>query len=130
PEDHPYEEYQLRRALGRKLGEKGWLYPTMPVEYGGGGLDVDRAMVLYEEMAERSLGLPPYYDSGGTIGAPTILVWGSEEQKRFFLPRIFRGEVRTWQLLSEPEAGSDLAGVRMTAMRDGDDYVLNGQKTF
>jgi alkylation response protein AidB-like acyl-CoA dehydrogenase len=130
PNDHDRAEYGARRLLGRRLGEKGWLYPTMPVEYGGGGLDVDRAMVLYEEMGRHGLGLPPYYDSGGTIGGPTILIWGSEEQKRFFLPRIFRGEVRTWQLLSEPEAGSDLAGVHMTAVRDGDDYVLNGQKTF
>jgi alkylation response protein AidB-like acyl-CoA dehydrogenase len=129
-EDHPYEEYLVRRELGRRLGAKGWLYPMMPAEYGGGGLDVDRAMVLHDELARRDLSTPPYYDSGAGMGAPTILVWGTEEQKRFFLPRMCRGEVRTWQLLSEPEAGSDLAGVKMLAVRDGDDWVLNGQKTF
>ena len=64
------------------------------------------------------------------LGGASILVWGSEEQKQFFLKLIFRGEVRTWQLLSEPEAGSDLANVKTTAIRDGDDYVINGQKVF
>jgi alkylation response protein AidB-like acyl-CoA dehydrogenase len=130
PRDHPHEEYKLRRLLGRRLGEKGWLYPQMPPEFGGGGLDIERAMVIYEEMDARGFGLPPYYDSGGVIAGPTILIWGSAEQKRALIPRICGGEVRTWMLLSETEAGSDLAAVRMTAVRDGDDYVLNGQKTF
>src|SRR5256885_12672748 len=62
--------------------------------------------------------------------ASTILVWGTEAQKQFLLPRLCRGGGRTWQLLSQPEAGSDLAGVKMTAIRDGDDYVLNGTKLF
>ena len=78
----------------------------------------------------RSL-LPPYYDSGGRLGSASILVWGTEEQRQAFLPPIYTGEVRTWQLLTEPGAGSDLAGVRATtAVRDGDDYVINGQKIF
>ena len=57
-------------------------------------------------------------------------MWGSEEQKAHFLPPIFKGEVRTWQLLTEPEAGSDLAGVKTNASRDGDEYVINGGKIF
>jgi alkylation response protein AidB-like acyl-CoA dehydrogenase len=122
--------YLQRRQLGRKLGEKGWNYPLGPVEYGGGGLDVDHAIILEEEADRLDLSLPPYYDSGGRLGAPSILVWGTEEQKRKFLPPIYRGEVRTWQLLSEPGAGSDLAGVTTTAIRDGDEYVINGQKVF
>ncbi len=125
-----WEEYQLQRQLGRKLGEKGWLYPLSPREYGGGGMDIDHAIVLEEEMERLGLTLPPYYDSGGRLGAASIVVWGSEEQKRHFLPPIYRGEVRTWQLLSEPGAGSDLASVRTRAVRDGDDYVINGVKTF
>lgn len=124
------ENYQKRRDLGRKLGAKGWLYPMAPTEYGGAGLDVDRAIVLEEEADRFELSLPPYYNSGGTLGAPTIQVWGSDEQKRAFLPPIYKGEVRVWQLLSEPSAGSDLAGVKMRAIRDGDHYVLNGQKIF
>jgi alkylation response protein AidB-like acyl-CoA dehydrogenase len=100
--DHPadsadltYEQYQLRRELGRKLGNKGWLWPSAPREYGGGGLSVDHAVVLEEEIDSYGLTLPPYYDSGGRLGGNSILVWGAEEQEQFFLPKIFWGEVRT-----------------------------------
>jgi len=72
----------------------------------------------------------PYYDSGATVGSAAVLVWGNEEQKKVFLPPMFKGEVVTWQLLTEPEAGSDLASVKTLAIRDGDDYVINGHKTF
>ena len=130
PADLTWDQYQLRRELGRKLGDKGWLWPTAPAEYGGGGLDVDSAVVIEEEIDSFGLTLPPYYDSGGRLGGNSILVWGSEEQKQSFLPPIFTGRVRTWQLLSEPEAGSDLANVKTQAIRDGDEYVLNGQKIF
>ena len=130
PADLTWDQYQLRRELGRKLGDKGWLWPTAPKEYGGGGLDVDSAVVIEEEIDAFGLTLPPYYDSGGRLGGNSILVWGTEEQKQAFLPAIFTGRVRTWQLLSEPEAGSDLANVKTQAIRDGDEYVLNGQKIF
>ena len=129
-DEESLENYLKRREFGRKLGLKGWLYPMAPKEYGGGGLDVDHAIVLEEEADRLELSLPPYYNSGGTLGAPTILVWGTEEQRQALLPPIYRGEVRVWQLLSEPDAGSDLAGVKMRALRDGDEYVLNGQKVF
>ena len=125
-----YEEYQKYRELGRRLGEKGWLWPTAPVEYGGGGLSIDSAIVIEEEMDSYEMSLPPYYDSGGRLGGASILVWGSEEQKQHFMPPIIKGEVRTWQLLTEPGAGSDLAGVKISAVRDGDEYVINGQKIF
>ena len=130
PADLTWDQYQLRRELGRKLGDKGWLWPTAPAEYGGGGLDVDSAVVIEEEIDSFGLTLPPYYDSGGRLGGNSILVWGTEAQKQSFLPPIFTGRVRTWQLLSEPEAGSDLANVKTQAIRDGDEYVLNGQKIF
>ena len=129
PEDN-YQRYLELRALGRKLGAKGWLYPTAPAKYGGGGLDVDHAIILEEEVDRLDLSLPPYYDSGGRLGSATIQVWGTEAQKQAFLPPIYRGEVRTWQLLTEPGAGSDLAGVTTAAIRDGDEYVINGQKIF
>ena len=125
-----YQRYLELRALGRKLGAKGWLYATAPAKYGGGGLDVDHAIILEEEVDRLDLSLPPYYDSGGRLGSASILVWGTEEQRQAFLPPIYRGEVRTWQLLTEPGAGSDLAGVMTTAVRDGDEYVINGQKIF
>jgi alkylation response protein AidB-like acyl-CoA dehydrogenase len=128
--DESAVKYRQRRELGRLLGERGWLYPAAPKEYGGGGLDADSSLVLEEEVHKRGLGLPPYYDSGGKYGSATILVWGTDEQKVALLPPIFNGVVRTWQLLSEPAAGSDLANVRTTAVRVGDDYVLNGQKVY
>ena len=134
--DHPdpakltRAEYDLQREFGRKLGAKGWLYPTMPAEYGGGGLSMELAMILEEELDRYNMPLPPYYDTGGKLGSMAILVWGSDEQKDYFLPRMLRGEVRTWQLLTEPESGSDLASVQTTATRDGDEYVVNGTKIF
>ena len=130
PKDLTYDQYMIRRAVGKALGEKGWLWPMAPTEYGGGGLSIDHAIIIEEEVGKYGLPIPPYYDSGGRLGGPSILVWGTEEQKQEFLPPIFKGEVRTWQLLSEPSAGSDLAGVQTTAILDGDDYVINGQKIW
>ncbi len=130
PCDMSYEQYQIRRDLGRRLGTRGWLYPSMPKEYGGGDLTAEKVVILHDEMARIGLALPPYYDAGGRMSAPTILVWGTDEHKKRFLPPICRGEVRTWQLLSEPGAGSDLAGIKTTAIRDGDAYVVNGQKMY
>jgi alkylation response protein AidB-like acyl-CoA dehydrogenase len=122
--------YRELRTLGRALGDKGGLYARAPAQYGGGGLDVDHTIILEEEADRVGLALPPYYDSGGRLGSATILVWGTEAQKQALLPPIYRGEVRTWQLLTEPGAGSDLAGVTTAAIRDGDEYVINGQKIF
>lgn len=124
------ENYAKYRQLGRDLGKQGWLRPTAPKEYGGGGLNFEQSVILYEEMDRFGLGLPPYYDSGGWLGGASILVWGTEEQKQRMLRPIFTGEVVTWQLLTAPEAGSDLAGTQTDAIRDGDDYVVNGTKIF
>ena len=124
------ENYQKMRQVGRELGKKGWLRPTAPKEYGGGGLNFEQSVILNEELGSMGIGLPPYYDSGGWLGGASILVWGTEEQKKRFLPPIFKGEVVTWQLLTAPEAGSDLAGTHTDAIRDGDDYVVNGTKIF
>ena len=130
PADLTAEEYAKQRTLGRALGAKGWLYPALPAEYGGGGLSMDMAMIIEEELDRYHLATPPYYDTGGRLGSASILVWGTEEQKARFVPMVTRGEIRTWQLLSEPESGSDLASVTTTALRDGDDYVINGSKIF
>jgi alkylation response protein AidB-like acyl-CoA dehydrogenase len=124
------DAYELRRDLGRSLGARGWLYPMAPPEYGGGGLDLDSALVVAEELRRLGLGLPPYYDSGGVLGSASILHWGTDEQKAELLPPIYTGEQRTWQLLTEPSAGSDVAAVASTAVRDGDDYLITGQKSF
>src|SRR5262245_13361468 len=78
-DEEAHQQYLGRRALGQKLGEKGWNYPGAPVEYGGAGLGTESVQVLVEEMGRRNLGLPPYYDSGGWLGSAVIQVWGTEE---------------------------------------------------
>jgi len=127
------EQWEKRRELGRKLGEKGWLYPGVPLKYGGGGLDAAHSVVVHREMADRGLSLPLYYDIGPTLAVPAILACGTEEQKQRLLPRIYRGEVVTWQLFTEPEAGTDEANQQTNALRhrrEGDHFVVNGSKIF
>jgi len=126
------EQWQKRRELGRKLGEKGWLYPGYPRQYGGGGLDVGHTFVISQELARRGFGLPPYYDSG-RLAIPAILASGTEEQKQRFLPPMLKGESYTWQLFTEPEAGTDEANQQTNALRhvrDKDYLIVNGQKIF
>ncbi len=128
----PFEQWQKRRELTRKLGAKGWLYPQYPREYGGGGLDASHSAVLAREFAHKGLAFPPHYDSG-TLAAPAILATGTEEQKRRFLPPILKGEAFTWQLFTEPEAGTDEANQQTNALRHTQDkefYIINGQKIF
>jgi alkylation response protein AidB-like acyl-CoA dehydrogenase len=118
----------VRRWLA-VMGERGWTAPTWPSDYGGGGLSKDEAKVLGEEMAKQKL-RPALIGFGLEMIGPLILQTGNEEQKRAHIPRIVRGEVRWCQGYSEPGAGSDLAGLQTRAVRDGDDYLLNGQKVW
>ena len=111
------------------MAERGWTAPTWPREYGGGGLTKQEAKVLAEEMAKLRL-RPPLTGFGLSMIGPLLLQEGSEEQKREHLPRIVRGEIRWCQGYSEPGAGSDLASLQTRAMRDGDCFVLNGQKVW
>src|SRR3989442_15008734 len=90
PEDN-YQKYLELRALGRKLGAKGWLYATAPAKYGGGGLDVDHAIILEEEVDRVDLSLPPYYDSGGPPGSASVLVLGAPGQPPELLPANLQG---------------------------------------
>ncbi len=127
-----YEQFQIRRAFGRMLGAKGWLYPSYPTEYGGGGLSGDFAAVIGQELADRNMSLPIVTD-WTTLAAPGIMVCATEEQKRRFLVPMLRGEAMTWQLMTEPEAGTDEANQQTNALRverDGDHFVINGQKIF
>jgi acyl-CoA dehydrogenase len=109
--------------------ERGFTAPTWPKEVGGGGLDPAQARVFNQELAR--LGLPPPLTGFGLqmIG-PTILRFGTDEQKQEHLTKITRGEIRWCQGYSEPNAGSDLASLQTAAVVDGDDYVLNGQKIW
>src|SRR5205814_2746959 len=102
-----------------------------PKEYGGGGLSPLETVVLAEEFAKAGV---PQSGANDVFGIQmvgnTIIEWGTEEQKRFFLPRILSGEHVWCQGYSEPNAGSDLASLRTAAVRDGDTFVVNGQKIW
>jgi alkylation response protein AidB-like acyl-CoA dehydrogenase len=124
------EEYKFRRGLAEKLGAKGWLFPIYPEEYGGAGLTVDHQMVLETELFKYGLNLSHVFYTLARIVAPVLIRWGTEEQKREFLPAITRAEICVWQVLTEPHGGSDVANCQTKAIRDGDDYIVNGQKVM
>ncbi|MCC6648576.1 MAG: acyl-CoA dehydrogenase family protein [Polyangiaceae bacterium] len=108
---------------------RGLTAPTWPTEYGGGGMSREQAAVLAEEL--RALGCrPPLRSLGIWMLGPVLLRYGTEAQRRAFLPGIIRGETRWCQGYSEPGAGSDLASLSTRAVRDGDHYVVDGQKTW
>ena len=117
------------RSVWRAAGEAGLLCPAIPEAYGGGGGSRLHSAVLIEEVARAGasgIGFGLHSD----IVAPYILAYGSEDQKRRWLPPMARGEVIGAIAMTEPGAGSDLQAVRTTALRDGEELVVNGQKTF
>ena len=122
------EDWEFTKQFSRKLGEKGWIAIWWPREYGGlEGSDM-QYLIFNEESAYHRA---PRLDGGGTgIVGPTILSHGTEEQKKRFLPPIARGEVMWIQCFSEPDYGSDSAGIKTTAVENGDCFVINGQKTW
>ena len=111
------------------MGARGWTVPDWPKEYGGGGLSPAEAKVLKREMA--AIGArDPLTSFGISMLGPALLKFGSEEQKKRYLPEIARGEIRWCQGYSEPGAGSDLAGLQTKAEDRGDHYLVNGQKVW
>ncbi len=112
----------------QSLVERGWIAPAWPKEYGGAGLDIMQQFIMNQEFAES--GAPQM--GGMSVGwaGPTIIIHGTEEQKSEHLPRILSGEAQFCQGFSEPGAGSDLAGLQTKAVKDGDDFVINGQKIW
>ncbi|MGA0840071.1 MAG: acyl-CoA dehydrogenase family protein, partial [Pseudomonadales bacterium] len=108
---------------------RGWVAPGWPKAFGGGGLSRDEVRALQQEMAALRV-LPPAVGMGLAMIGPTIMEFGTEEQKRRHLPRIARGEVRWCQGYSEPGSGSDLASLRTRAVLEGDHFVINGQKIW
>jgi acyl-CoA dehydrogenase len=111
------------------MAARGLTAPTWPKEYGGGGLSGAEARVLTEELKRLRLP-PPLVGFGLTMIGPTLLQFGTPEQKAEHLPKIVRGEIRWAQGYSEPNAGSDLASLATSARIDGDELVLNGQKIW
>ena len=110
------------------LSRGGWLAPGLPVEHGGMGLKPAKLLVYHEVAA--ATGAPRLHDQGINQVAPVLIARGTDEQKREYLPRIISGENVWCQGYSEPNAGSDLAGLRTEARLEGDDFIINGQKIW
>ncbi|AUR06616.1 acyl-CoA dehydrogenase family protein [Phaeobacter inhibens] len=127
---------RLGRGLGKEghdrwhsiLNEQGWLAPTWPEEYGGCGWNAVQRHIFEEECCRAHA--PRIVPFGLTMLAPVLQKFGSDQQRAYFLPKILSGEHWWCQGYSEPGAGSDLASLRTRAVRDGDYYVVNGQKTW
>ncbi len=124
------EAWQKGQTWWKKLQERGWIAPAWPKEYGGAGMTVIQQFVFNEEMSMMRAPRPMHLIIGLGMAGPTLIVHGTEEQKKRFLPQMLSGDDVWCQGYSEPEAGSDLASLKTRAARDGDDYILNGQKTW
>jgi alkylation response protein AidB-like acyl-CoA dehydrogenase len=135
PEDWDYDPFELTgevwdfaAGFTKKLAAKGWVAPAWPKEYGGQDLPFMKQVVLSEEVAYHRA--PNTSLIGVTYAGPTMIVYGTEEQKRQFLPGITSADIVWCQGYSEPNAGSDLASLQTRAVKDGDDYVINGTKIW
>jgi hypothetical protein len=115
------------RKVVRRMGEDGWLGIGWPKEYGGRGMTPIEQFIFFDESMRAGAPVPML-----TVNsvAPTIMQFGTEEQKRFYLPKILRGEIHFAIGYTEPNAGTDLAALQCRAVRDGDEFVINGQKIF
>ncbi|MET9760923.1 acyl-CoA dehydrogenase family protein [Streptomyces sp. NPDC006372] len=123
----PAAQKRFYRETIRRLGTDGWLGVGWPEEYGGRGLTAMEQFIFFDEAAQAGVPLPLM--ALNTVG-PTIMQYGTDEQKAYFLPRILSGEIDFAIGYSEPGAGTDLASLRTRAVREGDTYVVNGQKIW
>lgn len=120
------EQYLFWREMHQKIAAKGWLFPTFPKEYGGGGLSGDHEVIIEEEFqSARVRG-----NFTNQFVFPALMVWGTEEQKQKFLVPLVKSEIIAWQKFTEPGSGADLANYESRAVRDGDDWLLSGQNVF
>ncbi len=120
--------WRENRVWYLRLAARGWLAPGWPREHGGMGLSAARQLIMIEELERH--GCARTNDHGIVLVGPLLIRYGTPEQKAFFLPRILSGEHIWCQGYSEPNAGSDLAALRTEAVADGEDWVVNGQKTW
>ena len=125
----PAEKKAFNEGWPAKLYGGGWICAAWPKEYGGKGLSTMENVVLAEEFARAKAPLRADF-FGDTLVGPTILQHGTEAQKKDFLPKIMKGEMAWCQGFSEPDSGSDLASLKTTAVLDGDEWVINGQKVW
>ena len=119
--------WQFTRQFHHRLADRGWLTLGWPVEHGGGGAGPVRQALFNETMAHHRA---PTYNQGVDRVGPTLIMYGSDQQKEYFLPRIRNADIQWCQGFSEPGSGSDLASLQTRAQRDGDDYIINGQKIW
>jgi alkylation response protein AidB-like acyl-CoA dehydrogenase len=122
-------QYAWRRDWQRHLYDAGWAAPAWPTEYGGRGATLTESAIYFEEIGRARVPLPANV-LGLLLGGPTLMVWGNNEQKERYLTPILSGEEIWCQGFSEPEAGSDLAALKTRAVKDGDEWVINGQKVW
>jgi alkylation response protein AidB-like acyl-CoA dehydrogenase len=122
------EDFQFARSIARKLAQRRWLTIGWPEEYGGGGKGQLEQAIFSEEMGYRRVPRSGY--TGLYIVAPALMKFGTEDQKKKYLVPIANAEAEYCQGFSEPNAGSDLGSLELRALRDGDEYVLNGSKMF
>jgi len=125
------EQHEVPRELWNTLGQAGLLCPDMPEEYGAAGTTPEVTFAILEECARMGFGgIATGYSIHSNIVAPYINHFGTEEQKNEWLPKMVAGEVVGALAMTEPGAGSDVQGIRTNAVRDGDDWILNGSKIF
>ena len=124
--DFTEEQFRFWREKHKELAAKGWLYPTFPAEYGGGGLSGEHETILSEEF--RRFRVTGTFTNPFVL--PALLVWGTEEQKQTFLRPLLTAEKTSWQKFTEPKSGADLANYQSRAVRDGDDWTLTGSNVF
>jgi alkylation response protein AidB-like acyl-CoA dehydrogenase len=128
-DDGGQDDWSARVRWHRKLNEGGWVAVHWPKEYGGRGATVMQRLIFREELSRLGLSEPGLGMGIGLLG-PTLIHWGTEEQKQRHLPAILRGDEFWCQGYSEPGSGSDLASIKTRADEDGDDFVVNGQKVW
>ena len=125
----PEERKAFNEQWTKTLYEGGWICATWPEEYGGKGLSLIQGVVLAEEFSRAKAPMRADF-FGDTLVGPTILQWGTEEEKKELLPQILTGRARWCQGFSEPDSGSDLASLKTTAVLDGDEWIVTGQKVW
>ncbi len=129
PDDDEDRQYAYRRDFQRRLAEGGWAAVHWPREYGGRGATLTESAIFFEELGRSGAPLPANV-LGLLLAGPTIMTWGTEQQKDRYLSPILTADEIWCQGFSEPDAGSDLASLKTRAVRDGDGWVLTGQKVW
>ncbi len=128
--DETEESWALSRQFQRKLGQKGWIAPAYPKEYGGLEMSHTKRLILAEELAYSRAPVSVEVEITVNWVTPTIMLYGTEKQKKDYVARVAKGDLIFCLGYSEPDAGSDLAALQTRVVEDADEYVINGQKTW